>query len=126
MVAVDTKAWDAEAFLATAELDSVEQDKANAGHLAGAGELFILIDYGGRINFFEEKTCGECGGVENKLLLWTKAVILLVVPALADDAMETYDLILIVGVGKANIAKITNSQGEVLINSLLAAVVLVG
>ena len=126
MVAVDTKAWDAEAFLATAELDSVERDKANAERLAGAGESFIPIDYGGRVNFFKEKTCGECSGLENRLLLWSKAVVLPVVPALADDAMETYDLVVNVGVGTANIAKITYSQGEVLINSLVAAVVLVG
>jgi hypothetical protein len=114
MVAVDTKAWDAEAFLATAELNSVKQDKANAERLAGAGESFIPIDYGGCVNFFEEKTCGECGGLENRLLLWTKAVVLPIVPALADDAMETYDPVVIVGVGKANISKITLSQGEVL------------
>jgi hypothetical protein len=117
---------DAEAFLAMAELDSVKWDKADAERLAGAGELFIPIDYGGRVKFFEEKTCGECGGLENGLLLWTKAVVLPVVPALADDAMETYDLVVIVGAGKANIAKITRSQGEVLINSLVAVVVLVG
>jgi hypothetical protein len=126
MVAVDTEAWDAEAFLATAELDNVEWDKANAECLAGAGESFIPIDYEGHVNFFEEKTCGECGGLENRLLLWTKAVVLPVVPALVDDAMETYDLVVIAGVSKANIAKITRSQGEVLINSLVAAVVLVG
>ncbi len=107
-----------------AVLDSVEWDKADAECLAGASELFIPIDYGGRVNFFEEKTCGDCSGLTNRLLLWTKAVVLLVVPALVDDAMEMYNLVVYVGVCKANIVEVTCSQGEVLINSLVAAVVL--
>ncbi len=51
LVAFKAKAQDAEAFLSTAELDSVEWDEANAEHLASTGEAFVPIDDGGRIKF---------------------------------------------------------------------------
>ncbi len=125
LVAFVIKTRDAEAFLSTAELDSVERDD-NAKCLASAGEAFVPIDDGGHVKFVWDETCRECSGFENRLLLWAKAVVLGVVPALADDAMETYDFIVNIWVGEANISEIIHSQGEVLMQAIGATVVLVG
>ncbi len=109
-----------------AELDSVEWDKANAECLASTGEAFVPIANGGRVIFVEEETCGECSRLENRVLLWAKAVVLAVVPALADGAMEADEFIVNVRVGEANIDEVLFSHGEVLMQAIGAAVVLVG
>ncbi len=44
LVAFEAKARDAEAFLSTAELESVEWDKADADRLTSTGEAFVPID----------------------------------------------------------------------------------
>ncbi len=126
LVAFKAKAWDAEAFLSMAELDSVEWEEADAEHLASTGEAFISIDDGGCVKFVEEETCGECGRLENRLLLWAKAVVLAVVPALADGAMEADEFVVNIRVGEANIDEVIVSQEEVLMQAIGAAVVLVG
>jgi hypothetical protein len=126
LVAFEAKARDAEAFLSTAELDSVEWDEADAERLASTGEAFVPIDDGGRVKFVKEETCGECGRHENRLLLWAKAVVLAVVPVLADGAMEADEFVVNVRVSEANIDEVIVSQGKVLMQAIGAAVVLVG
>jgi hypothetical protein len=55
-----------------------------------------------------------------------KAVVLAVVPALVDGAMEADEFVLNIRVGEANIDEVICSQGEVLMQAVGATVVLVG
>jgi hypothetical protein len=56
VVAFKAKARDAKPFVLTSELDGVKRDEADAEGLACAGEAFVPVDNGRRIEFLEEET----------------------------------------------------------------------
>jgi hypothetical protein len=102
LVALDAEAQDAEPFMATVELDCVKWDKANAERLTSAGKRFISVHNRRCVEFVKEEMGGESVGLEDRLLLWTKAVVLADVPALVNDTMKTHYLELDVSVHVAN------------------------
>jgi hypothetical protein len=110
----------------TAELDSIKGDEADAECLASACEAFVPVDGRWCIEFFEEETRGEGIGFEDRFLLQAKVVVLMVVPALTDDAMKMHDLVMNVGIGEAIGVKKDHAQGDVLVHAKVAAVVVVG
>ncbi len=66
---------------------------------------------------------GEGQGLEDRLFLRTEAVLLAIVPALADDAMEAHELGVHRDVNKADRVKEFLAQRDELVKAVLAAVI---
>ncbi len=75
----------------TSKLDGVERDEADSECLACADESFVPVYDRWCVKLLEEETRRVGRRLEDRLFLRTEAVMLAVVPALADDAMQAHE-----------------------------------
>ncbi len=105
------------------KLYGVEWNKSDTEGLASADEAFVPVDDRRCVEFLEEETYGEGRRFEDRLLLWSEAVLLAVVPALADDAMEAHEFGVHRNVDEADRVEEFRTQRDELVESVLAAVI---